>query len=144
MAGRGPAPKPADKRARRNKAPEMTVIEVAPVEPPNLPEGQWCEATRAWWEMWQRSPLAPSFSEMDWAFLLDTALLHQQLWALGDTRVLPELRLRVAKFGATPEDRARLRVQFAQADVSESQAERVAGEKRAHGSRARARAVRAV
>ncbi|RTE50434.1 hypothetical protein EKN07_04170 [Actinobaculum sp. 352] len=94
--------------------------------------------------MWRRSPLAPSFSEMDWAFLLDTALLHQQLWASGDTRVLPELRLRVAKFGATPEDRARLRVQFAQADVSESQAERVAGEKRAQGSRARARAVRAV
>lgn len=46
----------------------------------------------------------------DWDFLLDTALLHAELWS-GNRSVAAELRLRVAKFGATPEDRARLRIQ---------------------------------
>jgi hypothetical protein len=38
---------------------------------------------------------------------------------MGDKAVAPELRLRVAKFGATPEDRARLRITFAAADEAE-------------------------
>ena len=41
------------------------------------------------------------------------------LWGNADISVLPELRLRVAKFGATPEDRARLRMQFAEADEAD-------------------------
>ena len=40
---------------------------------------------------------------------MDTALLHAELWA-GNAACASELRLRVAKFGATPEDRARLRM----------------------------------
>jgi hypothetical protein len=40
----------------------------------------------------------------------------------GELKYLPELRLRTAKYGATPEDRARLRIQFAQADEAESKA----------------------
>lgn len=40
---------------------------------------------------------------------MDTALLHAELWS-GNGAVASELRLRVAKFGATPEDRARLRM----------------------------------
>ena len=46
-------------------------------------------------------------------------MLHANLWGNGDTSVLPELRIRVAKFGATPEDRARLRMQFAEADEAD-------------------------
>lgn len=61
------------------------------------------------------SPLAAEYTETDWAFLMDTAYLHAQYWK-GDIKVAAELRLRVAKFGATPEDRARLRIQFAVAD----------------------------
>lgn len=44
-------------------------------------------------------------------------------WA-GDTKLAGELRLRVAKFGATPEDRARLKIQFAAADEAEDRTER--------------------
>ncbi|TCO47311.1 hypothetical protein [Actinocrispum wychmicini] len=47
----------------------------------------------------------------DWDFLLDTALLHAELWS-GVASVAPELRLRVGKLGATPEDRQRLRMQI--------------------------------
>jgi hypothetical protein len=37
-------------------------------------------------------------------------MLHQEFWS-GSLSVAGELRLRVAKFGATPEDRMRLRLQ---------------------------------
>ena len=118
MAGRGPAPKDPRKRARRNADPVgATVIEFVRAEQPDLPvDVDWPEQTRAWWAMWAASPLAEHFMVTDWSFLLDTALLHAAVWGSGDFTKLPELRVRVAKFGATPEDRARLRIQFAEAD----------------------------
>lgn len=120
MAGRGPAPKPAHRRARRNKSNDLKVITIEPEPQPALPEGYpWPDETLQWWQMWKDSPLSEDFTTTDWAFLLDTALLHATLWGNGDLTVLAELRIRVAKFGATPEDRARLRIQFAQADEIE-------------------------
>ncbi|WP_331914071.1 hypothetical protein [Streptomyces sp.] len=78
---------------------------------PDLPEGiEWPAPTVAWWETWRTSPQAASLTATDWDFLTDTALLHARFWA-GDAKVAAELRLRVAKFGATPEDRMRLRMQ---------------------------------
>lgn len=68
--------------------------------------------------MWADSPLSDDFTSTDWSELLDTAFLHARFWR-GDIKVAGELRLRVAKFGATPEDRARLRIQFAQADEAD-------------------------
>lgn len=129
MAGRGPAPKDPDRRVRRNKQPEMRVIKVDPVKQPELPtlhveedgdlvEFHWPARTQEWWRMWAESPLSAEFTTTDWSELLDTALLHAQFWS-GKTSVAAELRLRVAKFGATPEDRARLRIQFAAADEAE-------------------------
>ncbi len=53
--------------------------------------------------------MAAVFIETDWAFLLDTALLHHRLWESGKGDAA-EIRLRAAKFGATVEDRARLRM----------------------------------
>jgi hypothetical protein len=69
--------------------------------------------------MWADSPLSTEFTSTDWSELLDTALLHARVWQ-GELKYLPELRLRTAKYGATPEDRARLRIQFAQADEAEA------------------------
>lgn len=133
MAGRGPAPKA--NRVRRNADPSpLRVITAAPVAQPNLPDFDvqvevdgvltsqsfaWPARTREWWQMWADSPLSADFTSTDWSELLDTARLHAQFWD-GDTKVASELRLRVAKFGATPEDRARLRITFAQADDAES------------------------
>ena len=136
MAGRGPAPKDADRRARRNKQPEMRVIVAEPAVQPALPKftvsdgdgGRiqfvWPAQTEAWWRMWSESPLSADFTANDWSELLDTALIHAKLWS-GDVKAAAELRLRVAKFGATPEDRARLRITFAQANaVEDVQADR--------------------
>jgi hypothetical protein len=134
MAGRGPAPKDPNKRARANKDPQaLRIITAEPATQPELPEfdaqvevdGElvsqsfsWPARTREWWQMWADSPLSDDFTSTDWSELLDTALLHARFWN-GDHKVAPELRLRVAKFGATPEDRARLRIQFAQADEAD-------------------------
>lgn len=118
MAGRGPAPKPADRRARTNKDPiPQTVLRFERAEQPPLPDDiDWHPQTRRWWEMWGRSPQAETFTEPDWSFLLDTALMHHAMWSKGQWTLAAEVRLRVAKFGATPEDRARLRMVFADAD----------------------------
>lgn len=120
MAGRGLPPKDPKRRARTNSDPiPMRVLTAAPTEQPPLPEGvDWPERTREWWQMWADSPLSADFTGNDWSELLDTALLHARFWS-GDLKVAGELRLRVAKFGATPEDRARLRITFAQADEAE-------------------------
>jgi hypothetical protein len=79
---------------------------------------EWPAQTVAWWRMWDESPLSAEFTANDWSELMDTALIHARLWS-GDIKAAAELRLRVAKFGATPEDRARLRITFAQADQAD-------------------------
>lgn len=135
MPGRGPAPKDADKRARRNSDPvPMRILPAILAEQPELPtrykskdeedgsfrdEVDWPTVTVRWWQMWRDSPLATQFTYNDWSFLMDTALLHAEFWE-GNVKLASELRLREAKFGATPEDRARLRITFAQAEEAET------------------------
>jgi hypothetical protein len=130
MAGRGPAPKDPSKRARTNADPiGLRVINAEPTDQPELPslvvkDGddytsvEWPDVTLGWWDMWATSPLSTEFTATDWSELRDTARLHALFW-MGDKSVAGELRLRVAKFGATPEDRARLRITFAQADEAD-------------------------
>ncbi|MFT9111997.1 MAG: hypothetical protein ABF453_02920 [Bifidobacterium psychraerophilum] len=130
MAGIGPPPKAPGKRARSNgEHSPLKVVEACAVVQPDLPEFDvqvsvdgdlvsqkfvWPEQTRRWWSMWGESPLSADFTQTDWDFLLDTARIHAAYWS-GDLKQASELRLRVAKFGATPEDRARLRIAFSPA-----------------------------
>lgn len=116
MAGRGPAPgsgaKDPEQRRRRNTAtpPIAVVVADGKEHGPELPETHdWPEATREWWKIWRTCDQAATFTKTDWSFLLDTAVLHADFW-LGERSVASELRLRAAKFGATPEDRARLKL----------------------------------
>lgn len=124
MAGRGPAPgmgeKDASQRRRRNlTAAEKFEVVTADGElhGPELPDThEWPVATLAWWETWRKSAQAKTFTATDWSFLVDTAVLHAEFW-LGNRSAAAELRLRVAKFGATPEDRARLKISVGEPDV---------------------------
>ena len=142
MAGVGRPPKDPSTRARRNKAPELRMIEAEPADQPHLPrfeveddgrltEFVWPARTVEWWAMWRDSPLAPEFTANDWSELQDTALIHAAFWS-GNLKMAAELRLRVAKFGATPEDRARLKIVFAQAAEVDSGAV-TTGSSRAQG-----------
>lgn len=151
MPGRGPAPKPNAHRRVSGKAPEKVPTTVIDAEPqdelvgPELPaDFDWPEATRRWWDTWRRSEQVRTFTSTDWDFLLDTARLHKALWTMDDDKlatkhgVAAELRLRVAKYGATPEDRLRLRMTMGRKEVAEpaakpepAAADRVPGERRA-------------
>lgn len=135
MAGHGPAPK--KNAARRNSGPEHTNL-TAPTQAtdlvigdeamgPELPKGEWVlpeqtdwhPMTKQWWEHWRHSPQAcRMLSQPDWDFLLDTALLHHVMWTKGRWEFASEVRIRVAKFGVTPEDRMRLRQDIAVPDAT--------------------------
>lgn len=131
MAGRGFPPKPEGRRVGHGSAgPALRVIHAEPVAQPELPSFEiesdgmlvdftWPARTREWWQMWADSPLSAEFTATDWSELLDTAMIHARFWR-GDAKLGPELRLRAAKYGATPEDRARLRITFAAADEAEN------------------------
>lgn len=138
MAGQGPPPSDPDRLvghgAAKSRDNVLRIVPVTPTAQPELPnfdveieqdgkitetKFKWPEATRRWWQMWADHPISKEFTDSDWQFLLDTAILHARFWR-GDVKVAAELRLRVAKFGATPEDRARLRIQFAAAKKAET------------------------
>lgn len=143
MPGIGPAPLPADQLtghgAAKSRDKVVRMIPSTPVKQPNLPAGgftisaftpgegwsrtdtPWPEATKRWWKMWGESPLMTEATENDWSELMDTAIVHARHWN-GDPTAAAELRQRVAKFGATPEDRLRLRIQFATAAKTEKSA----------------------
>ena len=137
MAGRGPAPKPASQRRRRNvdPVPTVEVVEDDELRGPDLPEGiEWPARTQVWWDTWRASAQAQTFTPTDWDFLLDTALLHAEMWS-GNAAVAAELRLRVAKFGATPEDRARLRIQVTDAPPAATPAKTATPQRQARRQR---------
>lgn len=82
-----------------------------------LPDGEkWHPQTQAWWTVWRKSAQARTFEATDWQFLLDTALMHHQMWAKGRWDFASEVRLRVAKFGATVADRQSLKMEIERAE----------------------------
>jgi hypothetical protein len=114
MAGRGRAPQMQQSRERDQKRREAEFTKLpatGSVHGPDLPDGvAWHERTVAWFATWRRSPMAATFIEADWDFLIDTAMLHTEMWN-GETKHAAEIRLRVGKLAGTPEDRLRLRME---------------------------------
>lgn len=119
MAGRGPAP--AETRVRPNdtarRQAEITELEdTGEIYGNPLPEGclpggeSWHPRTMALWESLRRLPLLKDEPDLGWEFLLDTALMHHTMWTKGRWEFASEVRLRLAKFAATPEDRMRLKL----------------------------------
>jgi hypothetical protein len=118
MGDRGPAPKDSARRRRTNSdaATSLPLAADGRVRGPQLPKdvlpnGEvWHSQTAKWWANWRRSAQATTFTATDWDFLVDTALMHHTMWSKGRWEFAAEIRLRVAKFGATAEDRQRLRM----------------------------------
>jgi hypothetical protein len=113
VAGRGPAPKSERSRPNdtaRRQAEFTKVSEDGVVRGPDLPDFDWHARTVEWYATWQRSPMAQTFIAADWDFLIDTAMLHTEMWN-GNPGLAAEIRLRVGKLAGTPEDRLRLRMQ---------------------------------
>ena len=114
MPGRGRPPSGTRQRERDQKRVDAETTAVEPdaeLRGPDLPETEdgWPAMTRRWWLTWRKSPQAQTFTDTDWDFLLDTALIHAA-FVTGAVALAGELRLRVSRFGATPEDRMRLKL----------------------------------
>lgn len=133
-----PGPPPKEKRARARDNVQREVIradgklggfdlrdlpdEYLPLKAaknwadPEVPEHEeWHPATLRWWDNWRRSPQASRMvTDVDWDYLLDTALMHHRTWMSGGTNTerLAEIRIRLANFGATYADRLRLRLEI--------------------------------
>ncbi|CAB4906066.1 unannotated protein [freshwater metagenome] len=134
MAGRGPAPKPADQRRRRNKEPDALELPAEgnvkpyPELPPTYRSGEivsggkkrairskFLPETRAWYVTWATSPQATEFSPPTWQRLLRLARLVDQFEREPDKGLLSEIRLQEASLGGTPADMLRLRWRIAEA-----------------------------
>jgi len=121
MAGKGPASTGRRGRARDNDARQSVKSDgklggyalpddVLPFDKETGARQEWHPQTIRWWNNWRASPQGTRMlTDADWDFLLDTALMHNAMWSNGRWDFAAEVRLRVAKFGATPEDRARLK-----------------------------------
>jgi hypothetical protein len=113
MPGRGFAPK----LKHANDSTTRKVIESMTRLPDDgvirgqelLDDREWPQATLDLWDQLRRSPMAAQWLPADWSHLQDTALLHAKFWE-GDSRLAPEIRLRLSQFGVTPEARLRLRL----------------------------------
>ena len=115
MAGRGPAPK--GKRSRDRDTPDFEQIEDAgevygePLPEGVLPDGEgWHPQTVELWDSLRRFPAMRDEPPLGWQFLIDTALMHHTMWTKQRWEFAGEVRLRLAKYGATPEDRMRLKI----------------------------------
>lgn len=92
---------------------EAPVVAFRPLPSDLLKDGdEWHPATVRWWQTWAESPLARNLLAVDWCELEACAVLHHEFMRKRTFTLASELRLRVAKFGATPEDRMRLKVKI--------------------------------
>lgn len=134
----GPSPKDMGQKAGNGgrNAP-WAVVPTRRADAPELPAffRYWDgESTRRikyppetvrWWNNWasEESPLNKNFTAHDWDYLLETSVMHAKFWlGIDQAKMASELRQRVAKYGATPEDRAKLRIVLVSADEAAERA----------------------
>lgn len=116
---RGPAPKPG--AVRRNLHPGAQELPATPQTARELPKalGIRTGGAKRFWHTWSTAPQTVHWAETDWAELELTTKLVDGLF-LGDLKLAGEIRQRVAKWGATVEDRNRLRMTI-ESDDSEDE-----------------------
>ena len=117
MAGRGPAPKPPSRRRNRVKPARGEWKTVSRSNLPFLPElpareadeGGWSKRTTSTWEAWSLDPAAQTFGPSEIAAALDLAYLFET-YVRGETKLAPEIRLRLDGLGLTPKGKRDLRI----------------------------------
>ena len=112
MGMRGPAPKPAATRQRRNRVSTATTLVLAhrarvPKLPPR-PDGAWHAMTVGWWRDIWRSPMAAEFVQADIHGLYRLAVLVDAFWEEPSVKLHAEIRAGSQCYGLTPIDRRRL------------------------------------
>ena len=131
MAGVGRAPKDPAKRAGHSpKDPvPLRVVQIVPASQPALVDAigelnpatgsPWTAGTLRLWDALGDIPTTANLVSAQWLLLARAMILDDALLA-GSVTAASEARLQLAKFGIAPDDVARLRIQFAQADTVEA------------------------
>jgi hypothetical protein len=135
---KGPTPKPAALRARRNRtttaASLPSVAESATRAVPPLPPREklaevWHPRVLEWWDSVWTSPMAAEYLDADMRggmFLL--AELYQRRWTEADTKTLvglaSEIRHQEVRFGVSPIDRRRLQWEVEKAETAAEKTEK--------------------
>jgi hypothetical protein len=113
MAGRGPSPKAAQLRRRRNVAAEFTPLPAqgrdGPI--PELPGADaLLESTRAWWDALWRSPMATQYIELDrYGLAMLARMLDMEARGDATAALRREIRLWEDRFGLSAAGRRSLR-----------------------------------
>lgn len=110
--------KPEDQRRNRTKPTHdwTTVPNVAYDSPRSLPEARpdgkrWPEWTQAWWEVVSAMPHCVLWSDADWRFAIETAVVAAEFHD-GDMSKAAELRIREKVLGTTMDARRDLRIRY--------------------------------
>ena len=130
MAVRGAKPKDDDQKVTRHPLTQdwVDVVDVPySGKKPGLPskvryvvkgamlEQRMPTQTRAWWKRVTAMPHCVLWTETDWQFALDTAMVHAA-FMLGDTVRAGEVRVREKQMGTTLESRRDLRIRYVPAE----------------------------
>ena len=117
---RGPRPK--DNAVRRNTHPFSQSLSNEAQSGRELPKalGITTAGARRFWRTWASSPQTARWAETDWSELEITTKLVDGFYT-GDLKLAGEIRQRVAKWGATVEDRSRLRMAIEDDDQAPGQ-----------------------
>ncbi len=97
---------------------------------PELPsDRQWPDLTRRWWGAISHMPHCVLWTESDWRFALDSALVAAAFHA-GDLRQAVELRQRERAMGMTAGARLDLRIRYVEPEAEEEPPSRIADYRR--------------
>jgi hypothetical protein len=119
---RGPDPKPAEQRRRRNKPERGEWVELPAVDPkkPILPElpkrkpseedpaGKWHPRTRAVWKAWREDPAATQYGPAEIASAIELAWIHDRS-VRENERLVNEVRAREDRLGLSSKGKRDLR-----------------------------------
>ena len=106
MAGRGPAPKPAGQRRRRNVPLRGEWVDLEPLRKPVLPKAdpEWSVRAKEAWAAWRADPVTARYGPSDLFAVRELARLISD-----DETAAAELRLRMDGLGLTPKGKRDLR-----------------------------------
>ncbi|MEU1176547.1 hypothetical protein ABZ464_02675 [Streptomyces sp. NPDC005820] len=106
-------PKPKENAVRRNVHEHATELANEAQAGREMPRGLGITTAGAkrFWRTWSTAPQTQGWAETDWTELEITTKLVDDFYR-GELKHASEIRMRVAKWGATVEDRSRLRMKI--------------------------------
>lgn len=126
MAGRGPAPKDPDQRARSNVPARGEWVDVRAPAKPILPtlssieKGTWQLRTKRMWEAWRKDPATTLFGPAEIAAAIHTIYLLDELVIDGTASLASQVRLHMDGLGLTLKGKRDLRIRVARDAVVSS------------------------